>query len=154
MRQRPPQPESPLVRLLRDPGGALTHALHVCVHALEQALPFIAAATGALLAFALALAEVRRRRGRRLAAGARLVRIAVPPELDPQAAELLWKARHERQRRRACVALGIRGLARLLRAAALRTRVAAARWQRGGRPAAVGAWPAGRTRPGRAGAGA
>jgi DNA helicase HerA-like ATPase len=106
MRRRPPQPESPLVRLLRDPGGAVAHALHVCAHALEQALPFIAAATGVLLALALALAEVRRRRGRRLAAGARLVRIAVPPELDPEAAVLLWKTLHDLLRPR---------LARLLR---------------------------------------
>src|SRR6266540_3593832 len=95
MRQRPPQPESPLVRLLRDPGGVVAHALHVCVHALEQALPFIAAASGVLLALALALAEVRRRRGRRLAEGARLVRVAVPPEVDPQAAVLLWKSLHD-----------------------------------------------------------
>src|SRR6266542_1882089 len=95
MRHRPPQPESPLVRLLRDPGGALAHALHVCVQVLEQALPFVAAGTGVLLALALALSEVRRRRGRRLAAGARLVRIAVPPEVDPQAAVLLWKTLHD-----------------------------------------------------------
>src|SRR6266516_4108017 len=86
MRRRPPQPESPLVRLLRDPGGAVAHALHLSVQVLEQALPFIAAGTGVLLALALALSEVRRRRGRRLAAGARLVRIAGPPEVDPQAA--------------------------------------------------------------------
>src|SRR6266540_1010448 len=95
MRQRPRHPDSPLVRLLRDPGGALAHALHVCVQVLEQALPFIAATSGLLLALALALADLRRRRGRQLAAGARLVRIAVPPELDPQAAELLWKTLHD-----------------------------------------------------------
>src|SRR5712692_4020944 len=93
MRQRPPHPESPLVRLLRDPGGAITHALHLSVQVLEQALPFIAAASGVLLA--LALTELRRRRSQRLAAGARLVRIAVPPEVDPQAAVLLWKTLHD-----------------------------------------------------------
>src|SRR6266545_3835687 len=95
MRQRPHHPDSPLVRLLRDPGGALAHALHVCVQVLEQALPFIAAASSVLLALALALADLRRRRGRQLAAGARLVRIAVPPEVDPQAAVLLWKTLHD-----------------------------------------------------------
>ncbi len=83
------------MRLLRDPGGAVAHALHLSVQVLEQALPFIAAGTGVLLALALALSEVRRRRGRRLAAGARLVRIAVPPEVDPQAAVLLWKTLHD-----------------------------------------------------------
>jgi hypothetical protein len=95
MRQRPHHPDSPLERLLRDPGGALAHALRVCVHVLEQALPFIAAASSVLLALALALADLRRRRGRRLATGARLVRIAVPPEVDPQAADLLWKTLHD-----------------------------------------------------------
>src|SRR5207244_9598927 len=86
LRRRPPQPESPLVRLLRDPGGAIAHALHVSVQVLEQALPFVAAGTGVLLALALALSAVRRRRGRQLAAGARLVRIGVPAEVDPPAA--------------------------------------------------------------------
>src|SRR6266540_1547330 len=95
MRQRPRHPDSPLVRLLRDPGGALAHALHVCVQVLEQALPFIAATSGLLLALALALADLRRRRSQRLAAGARLVRVAVPPELDPEAAGLLWKTLHD-----------------------------------------------------------
>src|SRR2546423_1249529 len=102
MRRRPSQPESPLVRLLRDPGGALAHALHLSVQVLEQALPFIAAATGVLLALALALAEVRRRRGRRLGlgrvaglgqGGGALVRLRVRPATSREQRRLLAVAR-------------------------------------------------------------
>src|SRR6266542_2797404 len=95
MRRRPPQPESPLVRLLRDPAGELHHLLALIQHALTQALPYVAALAGLALAFTLALRLLRRQRARRLAEGARLVRIAVPPELDPQAAGVLWKSLHD-----------------------------------------------------------
>src|SRR5438128_4367062 len=95
MRRRPPQPESPLVRLLRDPAGELHHLLALIQHALAQALPYLGALAGLALALTLALWLLRRQRARRLADGARLVRIAVPPELDPQAAEVLWKSLHD-----------------------------------------------------------
>src|SRR6266542_1668204 len=95
MRRRPPQPESPLVRLLRDPAGELHHLLALIQHALAQALPYLGALAGLALALTLALWLLRRQRARRLAEGARLVRIAVPPELDPQAAGVLWKSLHD-----------------------------------------------------------
>jgi Type IV secretion-system coupling protein DNA-binding domain/TraM recognition site of TraD and TraG len=95
MRQRPHHPDSPLVRLLRDPGRELRQQLALLQHALTQALPYLAALAGLALALTLALWLLRRQRARRLAEGARLVRIAVPPELDPQAADVLWKSLHD-----------------------------------------------------------
>src|SRR5438034_8574281 len=95
MHQRPRHPDSPLVRLLRDPGGELRQLLALIEHTLTQALPYLVALAGLALAFTLALWLLRRQRARRLAEGARLVRIAVPPELDPQAAEVLWKSLHD-----------------------------------------------------------
>src|SRR6266496_802740 len=95
MHQRPRHPDSPLVRLLRDPAGQLHHLLALIQHALAQALPYLAAIAGLALALTLALWLLRRQRARRLAEGARLVRIAVPPELDPQAAGVLWKSLHD-----------------------------------------------------------
>jgi DNA polymerase III delta prime subunit len=93
--RRPPHTDSPLVRLLRDPGGEIRHLLAQLGHGLEQALPFLGAVAGLTLALALTLWLLRRQRVRRLAEGARVVRIAVPPELDPQAAEPLWKSLHD-----------------------------------------------------------
>src|SRR5438094_8676551 len=98
MRQRPPHPhpdESPLVRLLRDPGGELRQLLALIRDVLAQALPYLGAIAGLALALTLALWLLGRQRSRRLAKGARLVRIAVPPELDPQAAGVLWKSLHD-----------------------------------------------------------
>src|SRR5438105_1548304 len=95
MRQRPRHPDSPLVRLLRDPGGELRQLLALFRHELVQALPYLGAIAGLTLALALALWLLRRHRARHLAVGARLVRIAVPPELDPQAAGVLWKSLHD-----------------------------------------------------------
>src|SRR6266700_4355259 len=95
MHQRPRHPESPLVRLLRDPAGELHHLLALIQHALAQALPYLGAVAGLALALTLALWLLRRQRARRLAEHARLVRIAVPPELDPQAADVLWKSLHD-----------------------------------------------------------
>src|SRR6266540_3957988 len=95
MRRRPAQADSPLVRLLRDPAGELRQLLGVVRHALEQALPYVATLTGLVLALVFAVWLLRHRQARRLAEGARLVRIAVPPELDPQAAEPLWKSLHD-----------------------------------------------------------
>src|SRR5436190_12851367 len=95
MRRRSSQPESPLVRLLRDPAGELHHLVALIQHALAQAVPYLGAVAGLALALTLALWLLRRQRARRLAEGARLVRIAVPPELDPQAAGVLWKSLHD-----------------------------------------------------------
>src|ERR671934_1379827 len=98
MRQRPQHhnaDESPLVRLLRDPGGELHRLLVHIEHALAQALPYLCALAGVVVALTLALSLLHRRRARRLAEGARLIRIAVPPDLDPQAATVLWKSLHD-----------------------------------------------------------
>jgi hypothetical protein len=45
---------------------------------------------GAVLTVAVALAVLRRRQAARMAAGARLVRILAPPEVDPEGAATLW----------------------------------------------------------------
>src|SRR5438034_11190882 len=95
MRQRARHPDSPLVRLLRDPGAELRQLLDLIRDALMQALPYLGAIAGFALALTLALWLLRRRRARRLAEHARLVRIAVPPELDPEAAGVLWKSLHD-----------------------------------------------------------
>src|SRR5204863_6329974 len=98
MRQRPRHlhpDESPLVRLLRDPGGEVRQLLGLIEHALARALPYLGAIAALALALTLALWLLRRHRTRHLAADARLVRIAVPPELDPQAAGVLWKSLHD-----------------------------------------------------------
>jgi hypothetical protein len=87
--------ESPLVRFLRDPARSLTHALSVVEHAAVRALPLALGACaliGAALLVRLVLARVRERR---LARGARLLQLAVPPELDPDGALLLWSALHD-----------------------------------------------------------
>ncbi len=89
------EPDSSLVRFLRDPGATLEQALDAAQQLLVQALPFAAGLAGTLLALALAVSLLRRRRARRLAENARLIRIAVPPELDPQAARLLWTSLHD-----------------------------------------------------------
>src|SRR5512133_2979275 len=78
MRQRARHPDSPLVRLLREPGGELRQLLDLIRDVLTQALPLL-----------------YRQRATRLAENAHLVRIAVPPELDPQAAGVLWKSLHD-----------------------------------------------------------
>src|SRR5439155_50130 len=95
MRQRARHPESPLVRLLRDPGGELRQLLDLIRDVLAQALPYLGAIAGLALALTLALWLLYRQRATRLAENARLVRIAVPPELDPQAAGVLWKSLHD-----------------------------------------------------------
>src|SRR6266849_4814396 len=55
MRRPPPRPESPLVRLLRDPAGELHHLLALIQHALAQAVPYLGAVAGLALALTLAL---------------------------------------------------------------------------------------------------
>ena len=95
MRQRARHPDSPLVRLLRDPGGELRQLLELIRDVLAQGLPYLGAIAGLALALTLALWLLYRQRATRLAENARLVRIAVPPELDPQAAGVLWKSLHD-----------------------------------------------------------
>jgi hypothetical protein len=86
---------SPLVRFLRDPSRELTHALtaleRFAVHLLPLAL--VICALAAALFFARIL--LARLRERRLADAARLIQLAVPPELDVDGALLLWSALHD-----------------------------------------------------------
>ena len=86
---------SPLVRFLRDPSRELARALslveHHAAHFLPIAIALCACAT-ALLVTRLLLARIRERR---LADGARLLQLAVPPELDVEGALLLWSALHD-----------------------------------------------------------
>src|SRR5919201_826090 len=95
MRHRARHPDSPLVRLLRDPSGELLQLLDQIRDVLAQALPYLGAIAGLALALTFALWLLYRQRATRLAENARLVRIAVPPELDPQAASVLWKSLHD-----------------------------------------------------------
>jgi len=86
---------SPLVRFLHDPSRELGHALTLVEHATIHLLPF----TGGVFVFAAALLVTRlllgRLRERRLAEAARLLQLAVPPELDAEGALLLWSALHD-----------------------------------------------------------
>ena len=86
---------SPLVRFLRNPSRELAHVLTSLAHAAVHLLPLaivIAALAAALLVTRLVLA---RRREHRLADGARLLQLAVPPALDAEGALLLWAALHD-----------------------------------------------------------
>jgi len=86
---------SPLVRFLRDPSRELARALSLVEHHAAHFLPFaiaLCACAAALLVTRLLLARIRERR---LADGARLLQLAVPPELDLEGALLLWLALHD-----------------------------------------------------------
>ncbi|HEU6443766.1 MAG TPA: TraM recognition domain-containing protein [Gaiellaceae bacterium] len=100
------QKDSAIVRYLRDPSLLLEDALEHARQGLElgvAAAPFL---LPPLLALVLARFLVGRLRERRLAAGARLIAVGVPPEVEPEGALLLWSALHDLLRPR---------LARLLR---------------------------------------
>jgi hypothetical protein len=84
-----------LVRFLRDPSRALARALSLVEHHAAHLLPFaiaLFACAAALLVTRLLLARIRERR---LADGARVLQLAVPPELDVEGALLLWSALHD-----------------------------------------------------------
>jgi hypothetical protein len=86
---------SPLVRFLHDPPRELARALSLVEHHAAHLLPFaiaLCACAAALLVTRLLLARIRERR---LADGARLLQLAVPPELDLEGALLLWSALHD-----------------------------------------------------------
>ena len=95
-----------LIRFLRNPSRELPHALDGLAHAASQLLPLglgICALAAALLVAHAVLARVRERR---LAARARLIELAVPPELDADGALLLWSALHDLLRPRLARLLG------------------------------------------------
>jgi hypothetical protein len=84
-----------LIRFLRDPSRELAHALEGLAHAASQLLPFGLGICALAAALVVARAVLARVRERRLAAGARLIELAVPPELDTDGALLLWSALHD-----------------------------------------------------------
>lgn len=86
---------SPLLRFLRDPSRALAHTLPALEHTAVHAVPFalgVCALAAVTLAVRFLLARLRERR---LADGARLLQLAVPPELELEGALLLWSALHD-----------------------------------------------------------
>jgi TraM recognition site of TraD and TraG/Type IV secretion-system coupling protein DNA-binding domain len=87
--------DSPLVRYLRDPSLLLHDALELARQMLETALELAPIVGVVALALLLARLLIARLRERRLAQGARLIAIGVPPEVDPQGALLLWSALHD-----------------------------------------------------------
>jgi len=86
---------SPLVRFLRNPPRELAHALAALAHQLERLLPLALALLAAGLVLLIARTLATRLREQRLARGARLLELAVPPELDPEGALLLWLSLHD-----------------------------------------------------------
>jgi len=86
---------SPLVRFLRDPASQLARALILVERHAVQLLPFAIALCACAAAFLVTRLLLRRLRERRLADGARLLQLAVPPELDLEGALLLWSALHD-----------------------------------------------------------
>lgn len=86
---------SPLVRFLRNPSHELRHALVSLAHTLERLLPLALGLVAAALALLVARAVLARLREQRLARDARLLELAVPPELDTQGALLLWSSLHD-----------------------------------------------------------
>ena len=86
---------TPLVRFLRNPPHALAHALTVFAHTLAHLLPLAVAVVVAAIAVLIVRAVFARVRDAQRAQGARLLELAVPPELDPDGALLLWSSLHD-----------------------------------------------------------
>ena len=88
------EPGGPLARLLQDPAGALGDAADAARALAEAGLPWLA---GAAVTGAVALAgasALSRRRRRAMAAGARVVTLLAPPEVEPSGGEALWSNLH------------------------------------------------------------
>jgi hypothetical protein len=84
-----------LVRFLRNPPHELAHGFALFAHTLAQLLPFALAIVACAIAALLARGVLSRIRDTRLATGARLLELAVPPELDRDGALLLWSSLHD-----------------------------------------------------------
>jgi len=97
---------SPLVRFLRNPSRELAHALTSLAHAAVQLMPLALAGCALVAAFLVTRVVLARLREQRLARGARLIELAVPPELDADGALLLWSALHDLLRPRLARLLG------------------------------------------------
>jgi hypothetical protein len=81
-----------LLEELGRPLHSLPGLAHRLLSGAEHLAPLLLAA---VLAFAVAALVIARARRRRLARGARLVRIGVPPEVDADGGALLWSALHD-----------------------------------------------------------
>jgi hypothetical protein len=84
-----------LIRFLRNPPQQLAHGLALFTHTLAQLLPAALAVVACAIAALVARAVLSRLRDARRAQGARLLELAVPPELDPDGALLLWSSLHD-----------------------------------------------------------
>ncbi len=91
----PSQHQPGIGRLLANPDRPIHRLLPLLRHALrsgEQVAPFLLATAATLLVCGLLL---RRVRSRRLARGARVIQIGVPPQVQAGGAVLLWAALHD-----------------------------------------------------------
>jgi hypothetical protein len=89
-----------LVRFLRNPPQQLEHGLALLTHTLAQMLPIALAALACAIAGLVARTVLSRVRDARLAQRSRLLELAVPPDLDPDGALLLWSSLHDLLRSR------------------------------------------------------
>jgi hypothetical protein len=87
--------DSPLERFLRDPGHELARTAAAIAHTLVHLLPVIGAVSAIVVALVIARVVLARLRERRLARDARLLQLAVPPDVDADGALLLWSALHD-----------------------------------------------------------
>lgn len=97
---------SPLVRFPRDPSRQLAHAASTLTHALAHHLPLALLAALIIAALLVTRLVLTRSREQRLARGARLLELAVPPELDTEGALLLWSSLHDLLRPRVARLVG------------------------------------------------
>jgi hypothetical protein len=84
-----------LVRFLRNPPHELARGLALFTHTLSHLLPVALAVVASAIAALVARDVLSRLRDARRAQGARLLELAVPPELDPDGALLLWSSLHD-----------------------------------------------------------
>ena len=95
MTRRSHHPAPQVQRWLDEPNRPLRSLPTLAHHALSHVgpfLPILAVLVAGALALVLVLGRVRRWR---LTRGARLVRIGIPPEVQPHGALLLWSALHD-----------------------------------------------------------
>ena len=86
---------SVLVQLLRNPGGELARLAHAAMQLLNRELLSLIAAATLSAVITLAMLALSWRRERAQAQGGRLLRLALPPEVDPEQALLLWAGLHD-----------------------------------------------------------
>ena len=84
-----------LIRFLRNPPQQLAHGLALFTHTLAPLLPVALVVVACAIAAFVGRRVLSRVRDARLACGARLLELAVPPELDPDGALLLWSSLHD-----------------------------------------------------------